>query len=688
MFGVSEGASLDELKRGYLKTIADLENDKEKRNFTDLAYMTLVAEIQQEYDKIKDYAKKLNAQKNYSEAEKQYYKLYEMNAEDYDTISALTDIIYMYHNDIKKCIGILDDCVKRTDEKRLKVAYFAKAYVLACKADNDNYNRVKSVLLKKMSEYVDEDEQIRYQISERILTQMFVCLGDGDIKAYEGLENIYRMYDSADEELAEAYSNMREVKNALDTGKVHPMIRMLAEADKRTLSEDDMYRMGQMLIDDIDNIKASLEYIRDSLPWYWNYKKKGYDNTLKFVEYEYTMIKEYQNLEKDEKMEKALKQLVRVMIGSEMIKTKGQEVVFEQSRNEFFAENNVERSLEELERLYEKYPRCYKIISDFFFDGKNIEELFKKLGVTKVTIDDDVKENKTEENKAKENKAMQDKQKKSDEVNNNYSVPPKATTGGIKRTVNRLEKIVIAIILIVVVIKVKMIFDDSSEEKYDKAHDNWLTTKELQKADSLTEKYKKKTDITIKYIQKKSGDDMNVPYEGAYIYLSYKDNGYSFPSGTYNIHTNCLTDDEVEELSEQISDAIYNDKLTDYEKCEGFYEATYNYVENNNITYDNYIAMEEYNNQLQHYEINYDGDYYIGYDSEIEPGIYTLSADTMSGTTVYVCIYRESTGYANRQIYRQFEISGYGEQVTLKEGDIISVNYRGKGAYSLYLDEK
>lgn len=129
------------------------------------------------------------------------------------------------------------------------------------------------------------------------------------------------------------------------------------------------------------------------------------------------------------------------------------------------------------------------------------------------------------------------------------------------------------------------------------------------------------------------------------------------------------------ELADYVKDFFDSKKMEN--KMQAVTESDYDYSEND----DNQIVIKTY-------DISENGTYRVNYTGDIKPGKYTIYGNISSSATIYVCIYRKVDGYANDQLVKQLEVGNYNSSISLQDGDTITVQYRGKGKFGLYMDEK
>ena len=244
------------------------------------------------------------------------------------------------------------------------------------------------------------------------------------------------------------------------------------------------------------------------------------------------------------------------------------------------------------------------------------------------------------------------------------------------------------VVLIIAVIGAVIYFvNESKEKQYEEAHNGWLSEEELEKADNLAEEYDNKSEIDIRYIQVEEGDDSQVQYDGPYIYLVYSSMGFSFEYGSHSLYSNCMTDDEREQLADLLFEMVDNEELSDYEVCEKFFELTYDFINDNGITYERYYDAVQQQQSYINYELTEDGEYGVGFGSnDILPGEYSVYANVRYD--LYLYVRGTVSGYAYPQVKEQTVVGAYKQTIVLEEGDTIELDYWGTGNYSLYMDAK
>lgn len=220
------------------------------------------------------------------------------------------------------------------------------------------------------------------------------------------------------------------------------------------------------------------------------------------------------------------------------------------------------------------------------------------------------------------------------------------------------------------------------EKQYEKNHDFILSDAELKKVEQLEEEYFRKTDINILY---KQTEEQQIEIDGNYIALVYYENHAVWSKGYSIISNGLLTQEQLDELSSGIEELCNDDSLSDFERCEKYFQTVYSYITENEISEESYQEILDNQIEPNAYSISSDGVYIIGYDEGmILPGKYKVKAQgdiDNQFSLVYLTIDRDGRFMERNHIGTQYV------SFTFKEGDQLNISYNGKGQYNLILEE-
>ena len=149
------------------------------------------------------------------------------------------------------------------------------------------------------------------------------------------------------------------------------------------------------------------------------------------------------------------------------------------------------------------------------------------------------------------------------------------------------------------------------EKQYEKNHDFILSDAELKKVEQLEEEYFRKTDINILY---KQTEEQQIEIDGNYIALVYYENHAVWSKGYSIISNGLLTQEQLDELGSGIEELCNDDSLSDFERCEKYFQTVYRYITENEISEESYQEILDNQIEPNAYSISSDGVYIIGYD--------------------------------------------------------------------------
>lgn len=537
-----------------------------------------------------------------NEAIKAYYQIYKLDPTN-DVICNLADLFYKEKKNTKAAIQILNDCISRTNDDALKAKYYCKAYEVVGALKGDNYDKVKKVLIAKINAYTNKNEDEKLKIALQILSGMAMCLDNKQLESYEALEKQYMDFGITNESADNLYKALREIKGVMAANKYHECIELLSLDD---WTDSIREKIGELLINKIDEINASIDYLEKNAPHFWTLREDELNNIKSLIKREYLAYREYSMLEANINLSPELKTIIRCLVLDGIIRFIKLQDKFSKASDIFFSDERIDKSRQELVILEKNYPECYKQFSNIFLKGKSTRELFGGQtvgGGTKQTSNNNIPYYPDAKEGYEHKPYLGGLLEIIMIIIGTCIFPPVLPAIFLVKYYDRHEKkikrwikpaiavacIVAAVVLVVNIGgAVKNYIDDKKEEKYAEQHNRILNESELVKLNRLTEKYANADadDVEIRYLQVAQESDIEIPADGPYIYLVCFES-----TGEFSTYSNCLYQEETNALSDEISQLIGNNELSDYEFCEAAYDTILNFVKDNDVSYERYSGV-------------------------------------------------------------------------------------------------
>lgn len=557
------------------------------------------------------------------EAIKCYHAIYKADVAYVEDVKTLARLCYEDKKNLKAAIQILNDCINRSADSRLKIVYLYETLRAIRLLKVSSYQKVEDTLYKKLETFHTDDEESNLANAATVLTCFKDIIDREDFECFHRMEQVYQAYGVKHAELNQAFKAVQQIVPLMEKGKVHKAIDLYLEEQ---WTKEIREQIGKLIIKEAEQIKASLESIKKEAPEYWKSETELVD-LEKLVNENLRASKEFNSLSNDRTISYYMKKMMECILLDGFVAFEDMKDEFIEARDSFFDKEDRGKFEHTLRKMEEYYPLCYKLFADIFFEGKSVDELAS--GSHTRTVEPAGTSN--------ENALPYYPDAKDDYVHRPYisgwlellfiiigtcCFPPILPIILITKYYDRHEKavkqflkklLVIGIILLIIALIGFAVWfvNDRKEKQYEDAHNGWLTDRELDKADDLSAEYSKKAGIDIRYIQREEGDDSQVAYEGPYIYLVYSSMGFSFELGSHTLYSNCLTESENEQLADMLWAMVEDEELSDMEICEQFFEITYDFInekgmpdeQQNNETEDNIEAGNHQENDATYLKI-------------------------------------------------------------------------------------
>ncbi len=629
-------------------------------------------------------------QKKVDEAIKCYYAIYKADAAYVDDIKILVRLCYEDKKNLKAAIQILNDCINRSTDSRIKIVYLYETLRAIRVLKVSSYQKVEETLYKKLESFRTDNEESNLANAAAVLTCFEDVLDREDYECFHRLEQIYQAYGINHVELNQAFKAVQQIVSLMESGKLHKAIELYLEEQ---WTKELRGELGKLIIKEAELIKESLELIKKMAPDYWKANAELAD-LEKLVNDNLRISREFKSLSNDRTISYHMKKMMEYILLDGFVAFDDIKDEFVEVRDAFFEKEDKDKVQHTLRKMEEFYPLCYKIFANIFFDGKSTEEVLNQNNRSSSSANTTRKRTLPYFPNAKEGYEHKPYIEGFLElvfiVIGTCCFPPALPVIFISKYYSRhqksilkvLKRVLAVVIPLLIVIGICAVTSYVREKQYEENHNNILTESELQKVEQLENEYAKKTGVNIIYIQ---SEESQIEVNGNYILLSYYINHPIWDSG-YGIHTKgILTQEQTDELGSEVYNMLDDDSLSDYDKCERFFEIAYDYIIKNDISEQKYVEDMQNQEKLKSYSITQDGIYDVGYnDGLISPGSYKVKAEgeiDNQFNLVYLTIYR------NGVYVGQYPIGSFSISITLNEGDELDVSYNGKGSYNLVLYE-
>lgn len=605
-------ATIENTLKNYEKSIAYLKQMVQKTSGKDrLDVYQKLGEVYQNLGKI-------------DEAIKCYYAIYKEDASRTEDIKTLVRLSYENKQNIKIAIQILNDCITRCSETRLKIFYLCETLRAIRMLKNSSYQKVEETLYKKLEEFQTNDTETNNKNMEAVIIYMQDALKRRDFEAFHQLERIFESYHVQHARLNQILQGMKQVVIIMEKGKFHKVIDLyfLDVWTEKTWRE-----LGDWIIRESAQIKESLECIKKEAPVYWQEWEEIFLDLEEVVNSHLSVSKEFQALQRDRTISFSLKKLVEYILLWDFVLYEDMKDEFLKERDAFFELEDKERAQHSLVKLEEFYPNCYKFFADVFFKDEKTKNVSNQnssaansMQQISQSIEKGIEETKKNSTLRKilhivigifafllvgealeSSDALSElfalvfwgfviyggvKYYKSKKNSDKDETQRNMQWENIKKKGKKLLKIGAAILVFSFAISIvggifhsiKQNIEQKKEEKYIEDHNGALTDEELGYVDKLSEKYTKDTDVDIYYVQVDGDYEEEIDYptepDISYVWLGVRNYGYK---SNIELRSNYLGYGEKEALWEEI-EAVYDTDLTDYEKCEQYFELAHRYV--------------------------------------------------------------------------------------------------------------
>lgn len=208
-------------------------------------------------------------QEKTEEAVECFNAVYMADATYAEDIKALARLFYEEKENVKEAIRILNDCISRCSDSKLKIIYLYETLRAVRTQTNSTYQKLEESLYKKLESFHTNDDKQNLVNAQAMLSCLEDAVHRGDFICFRRLEKIYLGYGINDAEMNESIAACRQFIALAEKGKVHKAIYLyLGDA----WTEKIMEQFSILIDNEAEQIKESLECVKKSAPKYWNYE--------------------------------------------------------------------------------------------------------------------------------------------------------------------------------------------------------------------------------------------------------------------------------------------------------------------------------------------------------------------------------------------------------------------------------
>lgn len=556
-----------------------------------------------------------------------YQKIYQQDISFFNDIQILARLYYEQKKNIKSSIQILNDCINRSSDSRLKIRYLYECLRAIRLTPNASYAKVEEAIYNKLKSFYSENGDSNTINAASIVMCLEDIISRKDFTCFHRFEDIFLYYKTENDELYNSFKGIQQLVAAIEKGKVHKVIFSYLEDEWTKEMREEVVRLIHL---EAINIKPCLEYLKTEASLYWSQTSELME-LEKAVKENLETSKEYQSILNDRAISSYMKKIIEVLLLDGYMDFSILENDFITARDNFFSKEDKSKQQYTLKKMQEYYPLCYKLFSDIFLKGKNKDELFNEGVNAKLPQPCSPSDESNNDSRyvwigiatiaaiviacisyppliliiylvvrwvgRNEDKKDLDPEELQRKVEHERLEKIKAKER--RKKLFKWLKIIIAVILLwTIVSNVYLYVKEKREEVkekraeiYQESHDNWLTEEELKNVEKLHIRYDKKTDVAIRYLQGYRFDVSEYDYDDRYIYLVL------LSSGQCSIYSNVLDESEQAELASEVW-TIFDEDLEDYKKCERFFEMAFTYIKLANVSSDEEINEEIYKESI------------------------------------------------------------------------------------------
>lgn len=640
-----------------------------------------------------------NKQGRTDEAIPYFYDIYKADAGRAGDVKALVRFYYEKKNKRKIALQILNDCISRCKDRRIKITYLCEMLRAVLFNQKEGPDSKEEEIYRKLEGFCSDDKNENLANAQAMLAAV-IDFDTPEIKRREWFhrfEEIYLSYHIDDEKTNHLFEVLQQGMK-LDEKKIHEALGLCLENE---WTDELRWRLSEMIAYDAAAIKESLEYVKKNAPLYWEFVG-DYQAFEKVIDEHLVYSNELKEIKNNLGISAHMKKILELFLINTFVSFEKLKPEFDKAVDGFFENEEKDRVRNSLLVLEEYYPASYKVFSDFFFGGESAQGSSgsaipagegKSAGPAQ---EDDINKPAAGSLTPSSSKVYFPDAAEGYAYKPYFSglwegflivigtcfLPPVILPILLYKYYNRHQKKIFRIARKALIIASIAAFaalagysfitagqeqksieqeklsqerleqesieqerrkQEKQEQEYAENHNTVLTEKELASCKKMDESYLKKAGVSIRVLQLESYDSVYYP-DDDFIWLLLSGNGYGNKYDTSEeLRTNCLDENSKAALTKEIEE-IYASDAADFVKCRQFYELAYKYAEDlkNEVTVPNLVGMsvEEAKKELSKHGLSLGKksyEYSSDHGADVILNQYTNAGEkAIKGDTVYV----------------------------------------------------
>ena len=312
------------------------------------------------------------------DAIKSLYHIYQADVAYIEEIQTLARLCYEQKKNLKVAIQILNECVNRATEDRLKITYLYEVLRAIRTSQNESYRKVEETLYKKLETFHVSDSDVNLQNAAVIIKCLAEALDRRDIECFRRIEKVYLVYMIDNDELNQSFKAAQQIVKLMEAERVHKAIDLYLEDSWTT---ELRMQLGKYVMEEAKEIKESLEAIKKEAHLFWQLSE-DLEEFEKAVDKRLRASNEYRSMLKDRTISSHMKKVISLLLLEGFVEYGHIREELVEAKDAFFEEDKAVFK-HTLRKLEEYYPACFTAFSEVFLNGKSIDEFVGNSSVRK-----------------------------------------------------------------------------------------------------------------------------------------------------------------------------------------------------------------------------------------------------------------------------------------------------------------
>lgn len=360
-----------------LINLADIEIVLEN-NEQALKYLSQLEELTKDEEKINIYqrvAGLFEKMGNMDSAIKYYYLIYKSDITYVTEIKKLVRILYENMNNLKETMLILSDCINKSTDSRIKIIYLCEILRAIRRTKNSAYKQVEEAMYKKLESFRSDDEQINLANAEILVSCISDFMNDEDFAFFHKLEAVFLSYEVKNTECTQLFEALQRSVKFFEEGKSHKAIELYMGKEWTSEIKEEFARL---IMKEAEQIKESLECIKKEIPEYWEEEKNAFSDLEELINEYIEKSREYNLILNDRSISYFMKKIIECIFLQELVAFDDIKDVYIEAKDSFFEKEDKGMVQHTLRKMEQCYPIWHKSISDIFFEGKSVAQIWSK----------------------------------------------------------------------------------------------------------------------------------------------------------------------------------------------------------------------------------------------------------------------------------------------------------------------